>query len=273
VAGSALVVLLAVALSTALVHAWAFRPVSFGRLDRFARRERLRVTTTSAVPVLRYLAITRRWRAVGLACSACVLLAAGLRQRELRLDPFLLFVGWFAGAIGAEWRLGERPIGPVRRAVVVRRELGGYLDGWSRALVVLVTALGLGAATVNVVRSASLGASLLPGLVLTAGLLASVGVTWLAGRRIVNRPQPVGSDDLLAADEALRTHSLRVLGGSSVVLAACATAMIIAVAPGMDERTVRLSALAATGAGLAAGWWVARVRSTHGGTAPRLGTP
>jgi len=79
-------------------------PMARGRVERFARRQRLTVTVDNGEQVIRYLATTRRWRGAGLAAGLILSVAVSLPD-QLRVDFVTLFAGWFVGTLVAEARV------------------------------------------------------------------------------------------------------------------------------------------------------------------------
>src|SRR5688500_8851547 len=82
-------------------------PVSRTRVEPFARRQRLTITAANGDHVIRYLATARRWRAAGATAGILASVTAALPQGQLRVDFFLLFAGWFLGALVAEFRVAH----------------------------------------------------------------------------------------------------------------------------------------------------------------------
>ncbi len=218
-------VLVMVAVLACVVLVWvggiATAPVSIDRLERFARRQRLHVTATNGVLVVRSLTITRRWRSLGLAVGVILGMMWALRDARLTLNFSTAFIGWFVGAVIAEWRLaGLAAADGPRSASLTRRTLSSYLQPASAA-VLLVVCAGLVVTFLAVlVRSAGTHAEVLGDAVLwivvAAGGLTAVALTL---RRVVARPQATTDPELRAADDALRARSTNVLVGSAIVAA------------------------------------------------------
>jgi amino acid transporter len=243
-----------VVISSAIAVAAVTDSVPFERLDRFARRQRLRITPGNAAVVMRYLGTTQRWRAVGLAVALCYTVAAGLRHDNLVLSVHSVFIGWFAGAVVAEWRLNAPPRGLRRHARLTRRRRRGYLGAGELALPWLAAALALGAGLAGLARVAR-DPYAPRALIVAAIALAMLSITAVVvvGRHIVLRPQPAAIDeDVRAADDALRARSLRVLTGSTTALVMMAAATLILAAPDLDRRTALGLAIAAQALGLLA---------------------
>lgn len=195
-----------------------FQDVTRARVERFAWRQRLPITVDNGPAVIAYLATTRRWRGCGiLATVAGTALAYTLRIIPSgHYNTFTLVVGWFIGAVIAEWRVNARAADPGRRtASLLPRTGSDYLAGWvrwsTRVVLTLTLAVELGAVIAGHDRSSA-------ALLLALTVAATSGL-WLGSRRILNRPQPDAAPDVLAADEAIRSRSLHVLSGSAIVLA------------------------------------------------------
>src|SRR5262249_514282 len=93
-----------------------YGPVARSRVRRFAQRQRLLITAANGNAVIVYLAVTRRWRAAGLATGLAISIAWSLRDNAVRLNALTLFAGWFVGALIAEARIVRRPPGERRQA-------------------------------------------------------------------------------------------------------------------------------------------------------------
>jgi hypothetical protein len=257
-----LVLALVVAISSWILVVVVSEPVSFERLDRFARRQRLWITPANAAIVMRYLATTHRWRAAGVATALCYTVAAGLHHHRYVLSLNGIFAGWFIGAIVAEWRLNAPPRGTRRYARLIPRRPGSYLSVAHRTLLWITTALALGVGTLDILYGA--GDRYAPrAQTFSFTLLAvlSIATYIVVGRHIVHRPQAAETnDDTGAADDALRARSLRVLCGSTVAMATTATAALILVSPILDGGTSRIIGFTVQVAGLLAGWYLAAAR-------------
>ena len=216
--GFVVVVLVVVLLLLRVAFRLASEPVPRSQLERFAHRQRLTVTTRNGPLLLRALGLTHRWRILGLWAG---LLAAGLwaaRNGQLSFNFTAAFLGWFVGAVVAEWRIAGIPVSGGRRlASLERRTVRGYLNAEATfllglALVVLAAALTaalwLGPDEGGETRREATAwlAGILVGLVLVAATL----------RRVVTRPQPPAAPDLVAADDALRARAAAVLAGSVI---------------------------------------------------------
>ena len=201
--------------------------VSRARLERFARRQRLVITTGNGAAVLSYLGTTRRWRALGLITAVLASLSASLLfNGELSIQFLVVFLGWFAGAVIAEWRIARAPSSGTRRALLVPRRLADHLPDVPRYAAGLAFAVPLLAVAVGVVAVHTARERL---VVLGWGVLtlAVAGALVLVARHVLPRPQVVGPPDVLAADEAIRSRSLHVLAGSAVALAGYLAAWIV----------------------------------------------
>jgi hypothetical protein len=236
----ALVVLLVVG---GVLVAVAGEPVSRTRVDRFARRERLVITPGNGNHVIRYLATTRRWRIAGLGAGIAASVLHYL-PNEVRLDASIIFAGWFAGALMAEVRVDHLRHGARRAALVRARRANDYVGRATWALgpvsaVVAVLAAGAtlaGAAT----GRADPDGSAVAWLPIAIGIAVAVR---LVQRRVLRRPQPLAPDDVIAADNAIRSRALHVLsaGGAALVLL-CVSAQVAAASP-VGVSAVDLSAL------------------------------
>jgi len=261
-----LTVLLVVALLgvgvVALVARGSTAPVSLPRLRRFAARQGLLVTEANGPLVVRALAVTRRWRALGLSTGVLLGLLWALRDARLTLNFTAAFLGWFVGAVVAEWRLAGLQVDPGRRtASLARRTVTAYLRR-DAAVLLALACLALVVLFVAVVTRAGSGPSGLRGeatlwLGVAAAGLAAVTATL---RRVASRPQPGVDGDLLAADDALRARSANVLAGAAIVAAGYPAASLLGLlgttygAAGDGWAAASLAALAVT---VVLGWLVA----------------
>lgn len=210
----------AIAVGVAVV--WAMvAPVSRSRLERFARRQQLQITPDNGDLVIRYLAITRRWRAGGIL----VAFGLGIVWLSTRIDfsgeinLLQLFAGWFAGAVLAEARLARTPAGPVRLAALQPRDPSMYLPRYAQWLVpaALAVSVALGLVTVTL-AAAGRSPDVRTAAVAQVAAVAVAGMVWAVGRHVLSRPQPVLPPDKLAADDAIRSRALHVLAGSGTAL-------------------------------------------------------
>jgi hypothetical protein len=142
--------------------------------------------------------------------------------------------GYLVGTIYAELALVRRPVGDgARVALVERREVADYIGP---RVLRLQAALGLvllvGAAAVATVplredQGVDRGGAL---AIAVAGLAVAGGLRVVQGW-LVRRPQPYDDAFLVAADDAIRSHSLRIVaraGASLLLLAVAATAANLA---------------------------------------------
>lgn len=231
----------AIAVGVAVV--WAMvAPVSRSRLERFARRQQLQITPDNGDLVIRYLAITRRWRAGGIL----VAFGLGIVWLSTRIDfsgeinLLQLFAGWFAGAVLAEARLARTPAGPVRLAALQPRDPSMYLPRYAQWLVpaALAVSVALGLVTVTL-AAAGRSPDVRTAAVAQVAAVAVAGMVWAVGRHVLSRPQPVLPPDQLAADDAIRSRALHVLAGSGTALVLYAViSQLSALADGLSGQVV-----------------------------------
>ncbi|HSI92316.1 MAG TPA: hypothetical protein VK925_02400 [Jiangellaceae bacterium] len=231
----------AIAVGVAVV--WAMvAPVSRSRLERFARRQQLQITPDNGDLVIRYLAITRRWRAGGIL----VAFGLGIVWLSTRIDfsgeinLLQLFAGWFAGAVLAEARLARTPAGPVRLAALQPRDPSMYLPRYAQWLVpaALAVSVALGLVTVTL-AAAGRSPDVRTAAVAQVAAVAVAGMVLAVGRHVLSRPQPVLPPDQLAADDAIRSRALHVLAGSGTALVLYAViSQLSALADGLSGQVV-----------------------------------
>jgi len=207
---------------------YAYGPISRARVESFARRHTLPITAANGNQVIRYLAITRRWRCAGLAVGWAVALAADLPNSRVSFNPLALFAGWFAGALAAEIHLAVVAHGRRRAASLEPRTPKRYVGRLVWRLLPIGAAAGVAALV-----SAALQGTLAPATVVWAAL--SIGVVLLVAvvrRRVLVRAQPVDPPEVVRADDAIRMRSLHVLSAGGFALAAyCALAALATQGP------------------------------------------
>jgi hypothetical protein len=236
-------------------------PVSRERVEQFARRHRLVITSANGNQVIRYLAVTRRWRTSGLALSAVAMLGWAATAGGFRINTLTLFVGWFIGALIAELRLAQTPSGPRRAASLTPRSPGAYLPRSVWALVPIATVLSLAVTAAGIVQAAR-GRPVPTITWLLSGAAVAVAAAVLAlQRRAVRRAQPAAEPDVVAADDAIRSRSLHVLAGGGLALVlylALGQAQALAPAmPGQHGQQIRDLSAVAFVVGSLIGWAVA----------------
>lgn len=267
--GIGVFLLVAAAPAVLLVHAMT-APVSRARLERFARRQQLQITPDNGDRVIRYLAVTRRWRAGGvLVAVALGVLWVTIANLGGSTDLFSgdinflqLFAGWFIGAIMAEARLSRTPADQRRHASLRPRDPSMYLPAVTRLAVpaVLAVSMAIGLLTVVLALLDRAPDAALAVTAQAAALIVAVVVATV-GRHILTRPQPLLPANQLAADDAVRSRSLHALAGSGVALILYAIiSQLTAIAAALPDQPADL----ATGAGLVLvlaapllGWWLA----------------
>ena len=138
-----------------------------------------------------------------------------MRGGQLTLNFLAGFLGWFAGLVVAQWRIGtlDQP-GERRVASLSSRNLRDYVTGNNLLLVGVAVFAWLVLAVLAVLRvgfTVEWWGYLLYS-VLVLGALA------LTARTVINRPSGFVDPDVREADHALRAHGLTVLVGSTIAL-------------------------------------------------------
>ncbi len=265
------------AVTAAVVVAVVFRmadvPVASTRLARFARRQKLTVTLDNGNQIIAYLAMTRRWRAAGVAAGILGPIV-WTEADYVGVNLLALFAGWFAGAIVAEARVEARTIGPRRAASLQARRPRAYLSRFSWTLVPASAgaSLALAAVTISYAYLApAYNVWARPDWTAVLWPAAAVGVAVVVRvtqRRVLRRPQPHAEPDIIAADDAIRSRSLHVLaGGGAALVLSCVAAQLDALGlrpqhPAFATVSVIqvLAYLAIPVLGWNVGAWVWRVR-------------
>ena len=190
--------------------------ISRPRVDHFARRQRLRRSAVNAPLVVRAIAITHRWRRAA-SRSASLGFAVAATQSRLSIDFGAMPIGWFEGAVVAEWRISALPVeGPLRSAALARRGLSTYVTAANRVMVGAAAALltiGAAGAGTRAVRDHALLATWSSWVGVSLAALLTLALTV---RRVVRRSLAHPDDALRQADDALRGHALTVLTGCAV---------------------------------------------------------
>ncbi|WP_375493488.1 hypothetical protein [uncultured Jatrophihabitans sp.] len=196
------------------------RDVTRARLERFARRQQLPITPENAITVVNYLATVRRWRVCGFVAGvviedACTFTQHGAWHVGASIIGPGALIGWFVGALVAEWRVeSQRHAGPRRTASLAARRLRDYIPRWFATVTAVLWVIAIAAALFAIIR---LGVAA-PSLAVLAAALLATPICGVVARRVVNRPQSPAAPDVLAADDALRSRSLHVLTGCTLAL-------------------------------------------------------
>jgi hypothetical protein len=219
---------------------WPLNSLDRATVAQFAATHNLALTAASGRYVVGYLVRNLRWRRwgglVGLALA--IVLSNALTHTATTttdvgqdttvtsthtnhsLSWFLLIgVGYFGGALIAEWRSGAAITGPRRTASLQVRDARDYLDPTFRRITYSLLAVGV----VLVTAAAAWPhyrpfAPLAQRITLLALLLFVVAITRVATQWVARRPQPL-DDDLLTAREAIRTSCVNQLGGIGIAFA------------------------------------------------------
>lgn len=237
-------------------------PLRHRHLSSFARRQHWVPTDDGIGLVATALALVRRWRRVGLMAGLIAGIVLSVREGRLTIDFLAMFLGWFAGAIVAEWRISRlvRPTGP-RMSDLQRRGVATYLTPLVRGWVLVVALALAGSAAVALVmaiRQGELSSWLRWAVVLSLG----AGVLWLTMRRIMDRPHGFVDAGLRDADDAVRCQSMTVLAGCTIAAAGALIGefVTLCLTPTFVASEPDLAALLSIGpllVGIVLGWWVA----------------
>jgi hypothetical protein len=205
--GMATSVLIVLAVGSWAIVAAATRPVGVGAIDTFTDRQRLHLPDiVHDICVRQYLSTTRRWRAGGLVVAFVFAFGMGIRAGRISIDLGAAFLGWFAGALIAEWRLNVHRNTARRTAFLTRRRLRRYLG----VPVMAVVCLAVGALAV-MAGYALVHGPVSPTVAVLVGSLAPVAVAGVTARHILLRP---AADAAPGVDDALRSRSLHALSGA-----------------------------------------------------------
>jgi hypothetical protein len=237
---------------------WALRPVSQREMATFAVRYGIDVTAETLPVMRREIRSSRVGRLAGAAIGLSihpVLYVIGL---EIPNDSaYYGVIGYLLGAFLVALLPRNVGIG-VRRASLAPRRLQDYLP--AGALVAPAFAVGLSALSVVVYHvepgrvpfGSSDGTTVALGISVVAAL-----ATLTAIRFVVSRAQPVATQELVAVDDAMRTHAVHIFGGAGTAIAylgaaACLFAMGLHAAPTWLYVTGQVAAVAALAGALGA---------------------
>jgi hypothetical protein len=226
-----LALVLAVAIPLELLRAYRWRD---DVAEGWAREHGVALTDESRPLVTRHLRrarVLRTWGAVTGAVlptaveyalsGRVVVLGFGTDGDSTPLGFGTIFVGYLIGALVAEISF-TRPVAHGRRAAsLAPRRLTDYLP---RRVVVAQRALAAaGALGVVAFAAVPYASSVDPPGVAAAAVWAAAVLAFAAGleaieRRLVARPQPFATPAMIAADDALRAHSIRAVAGAGLAL-------------------------------------------------------
>ena len=250
---------LVVGLVAVVALRWALRGADDAEADEWSNAHGLTLTSGNRRVVVRYLSRVKRLRRVGgLTGMVVPVLMGGLLgligvqtwseadDQLWTFGPFWVLTGYTVGIVVAELSFARRSgsgEGAGRAASLVPRELPAYLP---QGMVVALRSLALVCLVLVPVYLAAPrtgGGSLVPSgpLYLLTGLsgLVVAGSVEAVVRWVVRRPQPVTSDDLLAADDAIRASSAHALAGAGIGLVLLTQAALWAAMSATDVAGLR----------------------------------
>jgi hypothetical protein len=248
----------------------AFRASSSGQVDEFVGVSGITTTDASRQFIAHYLATGRRLRTllvvVTFLVPGLVPFATGTPDGpgESSTTWTAMLVACLLGTLLAELWL-TRPSSTTRTASLMPRDLAAYLSRplrWAPG----TTGLAAAAAWAGVwllPAPSSGGASLAGRADRVAGVAFGIALPVLitvAQRWILQRPQSVAAPDLLAADDATRAASVRMLAGigTAMALLNLAGAAVQYTRPASTPLDVVATATVAVALVLAVGFWAAR---------------
>lgn len=221
-------VLVVLAAGSWAIIATASRPVGVTAVDTFAMRQRLHLPGIVHNPhVLNYLTTTRRWRVSGLVVAFVFGFGNDIRGGRISIDLGAAFLGWFAGALIAEWRLNVRRDAGRRTALLTRRSLRRYLG--VPEISVMCLAMGV---LVAMAGHALSYAPPVATVVVFAVSLAPAVVAALTARHILLRP---AVESQPSVDHALRSRSLHALAGAVTTFALSGVAALLLLNPSESQ--------------------------------------
>lgn len=206
-----------------VLGAWLWhrlRPVERYEIGEVAAASDLVLTRDNAPVVVEWIARTRLWRTVGVLAALAGMVAWAVLEwstaQSFTIGLTVLLwglIGYWAGSVLAELGTARALAGDgPRSASLAPREMAQYVGRWASLWPFRLAVVG-GVSTLVALalgdRSWWLWASGLGAVVVAV-------VTRAVSRYVLDRPQPVQSDDLAAADDAVRSRSLHALGGTAV---------------------------------------------------------
>jgi hypothetical protein len=212
---------------------FAFRSPSSKEVDAFIAASGIEATDATLRFVHRYLAIGRRWRTLLVLATlllggalaellTVVVLPSGVGTSDGGTSWTALLGACLVGTLWAEVRL-TRPTTSTRAASLLPRDLAAYLSRPMRVAPAAVgTAAALAWAGVWALPDSSGALSAASPTDRLVGMAFGIALPALvvgAQRWILARPQPVVAPDLLAADDATRAASVRMLAGIGTAMA------------------------------------------------------
>ena len=199
---------------------YRLRPVQRYEVDEMAEASGLVITSDNALIVVESIASTRLWRTVGVLFAATSLMAVAafevMSTQSLTVPLTLLLwglVGYWVGSVIAELGTARTVTseGP-RSASLAPREMSRYVGGWAVLWPPRLAVGGCMSALASLVLGDRSWWLLAAGL----GSVVVALVTHVVSRYVLDRPQPVRSLDVAAADDAVRSRSLHALGGTAI---------------------------------------------------------
>ena len=246
---------------------WPLSSLDRGTVAQFAAAHDLVLTPASGRYVVGYLVRNLRWRRwggfAGLALAVVLsntfahtatttisdsqgTTVTSTHTNHSASGFLLIGIGYFGGALIAEWRSGATITGPRRAASLQVRDARDYLDPTFRRTMYSTLAAGAtlvaAAAAWPRYRPAT---SLAQRVALLVLLLLVVLITRVATQWVARRPQPL-DDDLLTAREAVRTSCVNLLGGIGVAFAWLVLSWVAASCRAQSPGVVNLVASATT---------------------------
>jgi hypothetical protein len=244
--GMATSVLIVLAAGSWAIVAAATRPVGIGAIVTFADRQRLHPPDiVHNTYVLQYLSTTRRWRVGGLVVAFVFAFGTGIRAGRIGIDLGAAFLGWFAGALIAEWRLNVHRDTARRTAFLTRRRLRRYLG--MPEMAVMCLAVG---ALVAMAGHALIHGQVIPTVAVLVGNLVPVVVAGITARHILLRP---AADAAPGVDNALRSRSLHALSGAVTAYSVSGVAGLVLMSPRLNPSGSQLVPFAILVGGAAVG--------------------
>lgn len=194
--------------------------------EAWARDVSLDLTPQNEAFVRGYIRRTRILRTVGGLVGLVAAAAYTAITDEQPPEPFdfSLFnglVGYLLGAMAAELSF-RRPAGPVPAAALEPRDVAAYFPSALRWALRIAAAVGLILVPLFLVlphREREMAeVDILPAAVLISMIVIVAAGVELLQRYVVARPQPAVEDDLLRADDAVRSASVHALAGAGLAI-------------------------------------------------------
>lgn len=235
--------LLFVVVPLAYIAFRGFRRPSEQFMQRWAKAFGVEVTEGNRSVIYAYLLRTKRIRTAGALAGLIFAVAyTVITQTSVSFaDPLILAAaGYLLGAVVAEVAAIPRPARPrTPAASLVPRMLNAYFPGYALAALRLIPLVSFGLVPIYAIFEERPYAAVRLGvvgfaLIAVASVVVAATAEW-AMRKVLRRPQSPQPEEILTADDALRSASVHALGGGAIALTLLLVAYQISTLGGMPQ--------------------------------------